>query len=183
MSLSRRITRLGSSQVAFCRVSPTRDSKGSHDMTNRVRIQPYVSADQFRKLRAYSAARSLTVSAVIGAALGEYLERDEVEDALLVRRLDSVTQAVEQLRRDLDALAVGFGKFVKYSFFSAPATVDDKVVRRAETLYREFLGKVGEQLRAGVSFTRQVLRPYRPTVVPAAHTNTEKGGRDEGGRS
>ena len=49
-------------------------------MRHAIRIQPYLSRDLFQKLRAYAAARSLTVSAVVAAALGEYLERDEVEE-------------------------------------------------------------------------------------------------------
>jgi hypothetical protein len=149
-------------------------------MRHAVRIQPYLSRDQFQKLRAYAEARSLTVSAVVADALGEYLERGEVEDALLVRRLDGVTHAVDELRRDLEALAVGFGRFVRYSFFNAPATADGHVVKRAESLYRDFLGKVGEQLRAGGTFTRQVF-PTR--VLPAAPAVTEEGDRDGEGRS
>ncbi len=152
-------------------------------MRHAIRIQPYLSSDLFRKVRAYAAARSLTVSAVVADALGEYLERDEVEDALLVRRLDGVTHAVEQLRRDVDTLAVGFGRFVRYSFFSAPATADSKVVQRAEALYGDFLARVGEQLRAGLSFTRQVFPMYGSPAETAAPAETETGGREEGGRS
>jgi hypothetical protein len=152
-------------------------------MRHAIRIQPYLSADLFRKLRAYSAARSLTVSAVVADALGEYLDRDEVEDALLVRRLDGVIHVVEQLRRDVDTLAAGFGRFVRYSFFSAPQMADSEVVRRAEALYRDFLGKVAEQLRAGVSFTRQVFPTYRQSAAPAEVTETGKGGREGDGRS
>jgi hypothetical protein len=152
-------------------------------MRHAIRIQPYLSPDLSRRLRAYAAARSLTVSAVVAAALGEYLERDEVEDALLVRRLDSVALAVEQLRRDLEALGAGFGRFVRYSFFSAPSTADDKVVRKAEGLYRTFLSKVAEQLRAGVSFTRQVFPTQGPSTAAAALTSTETGGREGSGRS
>jgi hypothetical protein len=149
-------------------------------MRHAIRIQPYLSADLFGKLRAYAAARSLTVSAVVADALGKYLERDEVEDTLLVRRLDGVTHAVEQLRREVDTLAVGFGRFVRYSFFSAPSTADSAVVQRAEGLYRDFLGKVGEQLRAGMSFTRQVFPSYRSSAAGAV-TGTGKGGREGDG--
>ena len=152
-------------------------------MRHAIRIQPYLPADLFKKLRAYAAARSLTVSAIVVDALGEYLERDEVEDALLVRRLDGVTHAIEALRRDVDTLAVGFGRFVRYSFFSAPQMPDSKVLQRAEALYRDFLGKVGEQLRAGMSFTRQVFPTYQSPAAAAALTPTKKGGREGEGRS
>jgi len=152
-------------------------------MRHAIRIQPYLSRDLFQKLRAYAAARSLTVSAVVAEALGQYLERDEVQDALLVRRLDGLTHTVEQLARDLLALAVGFGRFVEYSFVSAPLTADHKVMTRAGALYRGFLAKVAEQIRAGTTFTGQVFPTRRPPAIPAAPTNTGMGGRDEGGRS
>ena len=152
-------------------------------MRHAIRIQPYLSRDLFQKLRAYTAARSLTVSAVVADALGRYLERDEVDEDLLGRRLDGVTHAVEQLGRDLDALAVGFGKFAENSFVSAPLAPEDKAVRRAQALYRSFLSKVADQLRAGTTFTGQVFPTPRLPVVPAAPTNTGKGGRAEGGRS
>jgi hypothetical protein len=89
-------------------------------MRHPIRIQPYLSPDLHKKLSAYTAARSLTVSAVISAALGEYLERDEVEDAVIVRRLDGVTQVVGQLKRELETLAVGFGTFAWQSFLRPP---------------------------------------------------------------
>ena len=152
-------------------------------MRHAIRIQPYLSRELEKKLRAYTTARSLTVSAVVADALGQYLERDEVEEALLVRRLEGVTHAVEQVGRDLEALAVGFGRFVQYSLCSAPDQVDDKVVRRAQGLYRTFLDRVAEQLRAGTTFSAQVFPRRRPPAVPAAPADQEMGDRDEGGRS
>jgi predicted transcriptional regulator len=151
-------------------------------MRHAIRIQPYLSQDLFRKLRAYAAARSLTVSAVVADALGEYLERDEVEDAVIVRRLDSLNEAVELLRRDVDTLAVGFGRFVRYSFFSAPLAIDDKAIKRAEALYHDFLGKVGEQFRAGVRFTLQVFPTHRLGPAAASLTTAEGDGREESER-
>src|SRR5262249_40266915 len=119
-------------------------------MRRGIRIQPYLAPELSRKLRAYAAARSLTVSAVISAALGEYLERDEVEDALIVRRLDGVTDVVGQLKREVETLAVGFGTFAWRSFLREPAASDAVVVRQAETQYNAFLDQVAQQLRQGV---------------------------------
>jgi hypothetical protein len=152
-------------------------------MRHTTRIQPYLSRDLVQKLRAYTASRSLTLSAVVADAVGEYLRRDEMDEDQLVRRLDGVTHTVDQLARDVGALAIGFGTFVEYSFVSAPLGPDDKAVKRAGALYRGFLAKVGEQLRAGATFTGQVLPTHRLPAVPAALANLGKGGRDEGGRS
>jgi hypothetical protein len=152
-------------------------------MRHAIRIQPYLSRDLFQQLRAYAAAHSSTVSAVVADALGEYLKRDDVDEDLLARRLDDVTHAVEQLGGDLNALAVGFGKFAENSFVSTPLAPEDKAVRRAQALYRSFLSKVAAQIRAGTTFTGQVFPTRQPLAVPPVPANTEKGGRDEGGRS
>jgi hypothetical protein len=149
-------------------------------MRDAIRVQPYLSPELFRKLRAYAAAQSVTVSAVVAAALGEYLERNDADDALVLRRLDAVTHVIEQVRRDLDALGAGFGRFVQYSFISAPSTADAQILKRSEGLYGKFLAIVGEQLRAGVTFTGQVFpqrRAPRPAPAPL-----EKGGREGEGR-
>jgi hypothetical protein len=149
-------------------------------MRQAIRIQPYLSRDLFQKLRAYAAARSETVSGVVAAALGEYLERDEPDKDLLARRLDRITQSVEQLGRDLDALGVGFGRFVRYSLWTLPEQIGDKAIQRGEGLYRTFLSKVADQFRAGGTFTAQVFPSRRPPAVPPTATS---GGRDEGGLS
>ena len=107
-------------------------------MRHAIRIQPYLSRDLFQKLRAYTAARSETVSGVVAAALSQYLERDQPDEDLLARRLDRVTHSVEQLGRDLDALGVGFGRFVRYSLWTLPEKVDDKTIQRGEGRYRTF---------------------------------------------
>ena len=152
-------------------------------MRHAVRIQPYISADQFQKLRASAAARSLTVSDIVGAALDEYLERNQLEDALLLRRLDDVRHAIVEVKRDLDTLAAGFGRFVRYSFFSAPAVPPAEVVRRAESLYGDFLARVRDQLRAGVKFTGQVWRRDAGEAPAPETPATRNGGREEGGPS
>jgi hypothetical protein len=152
-------------------------------MKHVVRIQPYIPTGLLQKVQARAAARSWTVSAVVTDALSQYVERDDSDGPLLLRRLDGVTGAIEQLRRDLEAVAAGFGRFVRFSFFTAPEVVDDKAVKRAESLYREFLGKVGEQLRAGTTFTRLVFPPRLPPPAPSPPANTEEGSRDGGGRS
>jgi hypothetical protein len=61
-------------------------------MRRRIRIQPYVSPEIHRKLRAYSAANDLTDSAVAQAALGDFLEPDGVDEGLIMRRLDGIAQ-------------------------------------------------------------------------------------------
>lgn len=110
----------------------------------------------------------------------KYLEPDKPDEDLLGRRLDRVAHALEQLGRDLNALAVGFGRFVQYSLWSLPEQIDDKAVRRGEGLYRGFLSRVAEQIRAGGTFTSQVFPTRRAAAAPP---NGTPGSRVEGGRS
>jgi hypothetical protein len=149
-------------------------------MRQAIRIQPYISRELVQKVRAYAAARSETVSAVVATALGEYLGRDEADEDRVARRLDRVTQSVEQLGRDLDALGVGFSRFVRYSLWTLPEKIEDRAIQRGEGRYRTFLSKVADQIRAGRTFTGQVFPTRRLPEMPLPPTS---GGRDEGGRS
>ena len=148
-------------------------------MRQAIRIQPYLSRELVDKVRAYAAARSETVSGVVATALGEYLERGEPDKDLLARRLDRLTQSGEQLARDLNALGVGFGRFVQFWLWTV-TEVDDKAVERGDRFYRGFLSKVAEQARAGRTFTEQVFPTRRAATTLPTPTS---GGRDEGGRS
>ena len=148
-------------------------------MRKAIRIQPYLSRELVDKVRAYAAARSETVSGVVATALGEYLERGEPDKDLLARLLDRLTQSGEQLARDLNALGVGFGRFVQFWLWTV-TEVDDKAVERGDRFYRGFLSKVAQQIRAGGTFTGQVFPARRPTAVSRDPT---EGGRDEGGQS
>jgi hypothetical protein len=149
-------------------------------MRQAIRIQPYLSRELVQKVRTYAAAHSETLSAVVATALGEYLGRDEPDEDRVARRLDRVTQSVEQLGRDLDALGVGFSRFVRYSLWTLPEGIEDKAIQRGEGLFRTFLSRVADQTRAGRTFTEQVFPTRRSGTTPPVPTS---GGRDEGGRS
>ncbi len=170
----RRRNRLGGArspcrQVTSFRRLPTRTATGVI-MRNRLRIQPYVSPEVRRKLGAYSAAQGVTESAVVDAALREYLEGDGVEEALVVRRLDGVAQAVAKVQNELDVLAWGFARFVRFSFLVARAPTPE-AVKQMEALYGGFLTQVSGDAASGVTFAGVVRRAFtaqaaRPATPP-----------------
>ena len=125
-------------------------------MRQTVRIQPYVSRETQRKLRVYSKTRRLTESAVTDAALVEYLERDQVEQALVVRRLDGFAETVGQLQHDLDVVGQVLAVYVRYAFLSAPATTTREARHRADVVFADFLATVAAELKAGRRITSQV---------------------------
>ena len=124
-------------------------------MRHAIRIQPYLSRELFHRLRAYATAHSQTVSSVVANAVGEYLEPDKPDEDLLGRRLDRVAHALEQLGRDLNALAVGFGRFVQV-FPLEPPRADRRQGRAAG---RGFVPRVSFQGRGADSGGRDVHEP------------------------
>ena len=147
-------------------------------MRNRLRIQPYVSPEVRRKLGAYSVAQGVTESAVVDAALREYLEGDGVEEALVVRRLDGVTQAVAKVQNELDVLAWGFARFVRFSLLAArPPTPE--AVKQMETLYGSFLTQISGDAASGVTFAGAVRRAFTAQAARPAAAPFEKGGREK----
>jgi hypothetical protein len=150
-------------------------------MRYRVRIQPYVSPDVHRKLRAYAAAQGLTDSAVTEAALVEYFARGDVEDGPVSRRLDGIAEAIARLQSDLDILSQAFGIFARYSFVAAQAPKGPTAVRQGEALYTQFLGGVSRQVGAGVRFAGEVRRAGLSQPSPPASSRAPEGGRERDG--
>lgn len=79
-------------------------------MRHRDRIQPYITPEVHRKLTAYSVTEELTESAVVEAALQQYLDRDRVQEPLVLRRLDGLAHSVARIEEDLQVLAWAFAR-------------------------------------------------------------------------
>ncbi len=152
-------------------------------MRNRVRIQPYVSADLRRRLAAYSAAQDVTESAIAEAALSKYLEPDGTDEALVVRRLDSLVQVLGRVEERLDVVGEAIGRFVQFSFKIAPSKLDPDAAPRADGLYRAFLAAVSKAVGTGTTFVAAVRRAQ---VAPGASASaaasvTERGQQEKSG--
>src|SRR6185437_10511838 len=119
-------------------------------MRYRIRIQPYISPELYRKLRAHSAVRNLTDSAVAGEALSKYLESDTVEEALVLRRLSGVDDAVSRLQHDVDVLSQTVATLARHALVSAPSVVSKDDGRKAQRLLTELLAQAAKEIDAGV---------------------------------
>jgi hypothetical protein len=71
----------------------------------------------------------VTESALTTAALVQYMDGGGVDEKLVVRRLDGLTQAVAHLQYDLDVLGVAFGGFAWRSFIAAQASSIGSVIK------------------------------------------------------
>jgi hypothetical protein len=150
-------------------------------MRSRVRIQPYLSADLRQRLAAYAAAQGETETAIAEAALKKYFEPDRTDEALVIRRLDSVVQVLGRVEERLEVVGEALGRFVRFAFRLAPETLGADAVPRADGLYRAFLTSVSKAVGTGTTFLAAVRRARLPpapaaTAPPADERRQEKGG-------
>ncbi len=120
----------------------------------RVRLLPYVDPALAQRVDQFCAATDVTVSAVVAAAIGQYL--DGTSDATLVlRRLDRLGRAVARNQRDVELLSEAFAVFVRLWFAHTPAIPEaakGSVRASAESRYRQFVEHVAEQFSGGHRF-------------------------------
>lgn len=119
-------------------------------MRHKVREQSYLDPDLLRKARAYEAAQGWTHSAFTDVAYKSLLETDAAEPELVVRRLDSLTEAIGDLRHTVEVLSLAFGRFTKFwCFFLPPPSEDPEARQRGLKTYREFRRDVADRFSAG----------------------------------
>jgi predicted transcriptional regulator len=150
-------------------------------MRYRVRIQPYVAPEVQRKLRSYAGSRGLTESAVTEAALVDYVDRDQAEQALVVRRLDAMGQAVGEVRRDMNVLLQALRFLVRFTFYIVPEEPKDPKARAAasqksDDLYARFVTTIAAELRRGPSLVSDILGGGAP-ATPVTVGSKPTGGR------
>jgi len=120
----------------------------------RVRLLPYVDPALAQRVDQFCAAADVTVSAVVAAAIQQYL--DGTSDATLVlRRLDRLGRAVARNQRDVELLSEAFAVFVRLWFAHTPAIPEaakGSVRASAESRYRQFVEHVAEQFSGGRRF-------------------------------
>lgn len=143
-------------------------------MRHRIRIQPYISPDLYRKLRAYSAVHDLTDSAVAEAALSEYLGRDEIEEGLVLRRMTGVDGAVARLQHDVDVLSQTLVALARYALASAPPVVSPDDARKARRLFTEVLARAAKEIDAGVRLAGLLDRARGELAHPTPPTGGER---------
>ena len=126
----------------------------------RVRLQPYVDGELGRRLDQFCAATDVTESAVVAAAIRQYL--DGTSDATLVlRRLDRLGRALAGNQRDVELLSEAFAVFVRLWFAHTPNIPEESkgsARASAESRYRRFAEHVAEQFSGGRRFLDDLPR-------------------------
>ena len=139
-------------------------------MRTRKRIHPYVVPGIADRLAAYCGAKGLTESAAVEAAIEQYLDGGEKDNALILRRLDRLGRASALHQRDLEVLSEAFAVFVYRWVASLPelAPAEREVVNRlSEKRYRTFLDLLAQNLaRPSRSFITDAVRAAMSGTEP-----------------
>jgi hypothetical protein len=126
----------------------------------RVRLLPYVQAEVAERLDKFCAASNATESAVVGAAIRQYIDGTS-DAALLLRRLDRLGRALTRSQRDVELLSEAFAVFMRLWFAHMPSIPEEekKAARStAESRYRQFVEHVVEQFSGGRRFLDDLPR-------------------------
>lgn len=144
-------------------------------MKNRSKIYPHLDDALIQRFKSYCAAKGVTESSVVEAALKNHLD-GTADSALLMRRLNRLGRSVERVERDVGILAEAFGLFVQLWLAHTPEIPGDQkdLARRvAASRYQRFLDHVAAQVTGGRRFIdrfvpEELTELEAPLAAPAA---------------
>ena len=119
------------------------------------RIYPYLAPQLRERLTKHCAADHTTESAVVREALDQYFGGGTSDFALVLRRLDRLSRALERVHRDVEILSQAFAMFVRLWFAHTPRLPREArpaAKASAEARYRQFLDHVAERVASGKRF-------------------------------
>lgn len=152
-------------------------------MRTRTRIHPYVTRELAARLDAYSAARGITESATVEAALEGHLDGGEKDHEVIIRRLDRLGRAVGRQQRDLEVLSEAFALFVRFwaAYLPDLSEVDMEAAKRRGVRYYEgFLGHLSERLASSSRLVKSVVPEgsrHAEAGSEGANNSAERAGR------
>ncbi|PCI53380.1 MAG: CopG family transcriptional regulator [Alphaproteobacteria bacterium] len=108
-------------------------------MAKKPRIHPYITQDNYVRLRALGKCPGRYESEIVDKALAAFFsnEVDDKRDAALIRRLDRMTRQMEGLKRKQIINAEAFALYVRYFLTVIPAVPNqDKDAARSQGAVR-----------------------------------------------
>jgi hypothetical protein len=128
-------------------------------MSSGQQIHPVLSLDVYRRVKAYSAKRGMSLGAIVEEALRRYLD-DSGDVALILGRLDRNGRALERLKRDLELLSEFESVFVRMWFAHTPQILEserDAAQRLGTKRFEQMLDFVSKRVSAGHRLTDDLV--------------------------
>jgi hypothetical protein len=152
-------------------------------MRTRKRIHPYVTHDLAHRLAAYCAAKGITESAFVQAAVEDRLDGEAKDNEVIIRDLSRLGRGSLGHQHDLAVLTESLGVFVRMWFAFQPEMPEadkDAADRLSGRRYRDYVRYVSKQLATGAGLAADVAQNSpsvaaqsvgAPTATPAAAGN------------
>lgn len=120
----------------------------------RVRRNIYFEREQVRQLDDLAARRNVSVSGLVGVAVGSFLSPDAERqgEAAMGRRLDRLTRQFERLERDQSILIETVALFVRHQLSVGPAIPEahvDAVRAQGLARFEQFVEQLALHLQRG----------------------------------
>jgi predicted transcriptional regulator len=133
----------------------------------RTRLNVFIERDHARRLDELAVLRGLSKSAIVAAALAEFLspEGTSRREAAIARRLDQLARQLDRLERDQSILIETIALYVRYTFSVAiplPEAHHEAMRAQGKVRYAEFVEQLGRHLQRGGSFLRELHNEIAP---------------------
>jgi hypothetical protein len=131
------------------------------------RINVYLKRDHERRLIEFAAAKRISRSAVVAAALFAYLSPDggARREAATAKRIEKLTQQFDRLERDQAILIETLALFIRHYFIVAPSiheTHQEAAKAQGKLRFEQFIEQLARILQRGESLVREVFEEIAP---------------------
>ncbi|MGC9419823.1 MAG: ribbon-helix-helix protein, CopG family [Rhodovulum sp.] len=130
------------------------------------KVTVYLDAGVADDLEALAARRRVPRTQIIEAAVASFLSPDGAEqnEAVLVRRLDRLTRAMERLERDQEIAGEALALFVRFWLTTTPPLPDelhDAAQAKGRERYAGFVETLARRLAKGTTLVKDLSREFR----------------------
>ena len=138
-------------------------------MRTRLRMHPYVTRDLTHRVMAHCAAKGITVSAFVEAALEARLDGEAKDNEVIIRDLARLCRGSMGVQRGLAVLTESFSVFAGMWFGFMPPIADaDRPAAEhlATRRFEDFVSRVARRLATGPGLVAEVARSSEASDVP-----------------
>lgn len=151
---------------------------------SRTRLNIFLEPAHAKRLGELAAAKDLSKSSIIAAALSAFLAPDagERREALIGKRLDRLSSQFERLERDQNILIETVALYVRYYLTVStpvPEAHQEAVRAQGRARFEQFIEQLGRHLMRGRSLVKDVhqeLSPDRSSTSDAAADSAQQPG-------
>ena len=152
----------------------------------RARLNIFLEPAHAKRLDELAAAKDLSKSSIIAAALAAFIAPDagERREAMIGKRLDRLSHQFERLERDQNILIETVALYVRYYLTVStpvPEAHQEAVRAQGRARFEQFIEQLGRHLMRGRSLVKDVHQELYPEQSPP--TDSGEAGAEQGAAS